>query len=378
MTIKKNMNKKTKILLIILPALFLSGCGGINIQTQTSDKTTTDLAGVFVSPNKGETFKYMSATPSAYGNPGSISSVNVSDLKIDPSDNAAIYLTSEERGLFYTYNINDGWKQVDSLPQETITDVAVDARDKCNIYAAIGSKLYKSDDCVRTWHEIYVDSNPSVIVTAVAVDHYNNKSVYLGTSRGEVMKSLDYGRSWKTIQRLDDGVKKIMINPRDSRMVFVASTKNGLYRFNSNDAMNLNSLSDYKNKFDGNNWMDLNGELKQFNLGFNFKGLVFSNSDNSMFLATDKVLLKSLNDGANWTKINLVTPEAETNINAIAVNPKNAQELYYVTDTTFYKSIDGGSTWIVKALPTSFSGNALLIDYKDTNIIYMGIKKIKK
>ncbi len=370
--------KKTKILWLILPALFLSGCGGINIQTQTSSKATNDVAGVFVSPNKGETFKYMSATPSAYGTPGSLSSVNVADLKIDPSDNATVYLASEDRGLFYTHNVNDGWIFVKSLPQATIIDLAIDARDKCNVYAAIANKLYKTDDCTRTWTEIYVDSNPAVSVTAVAVDQYNNKSVYLGTSRGEVMKSLDYGRSWKTIQRLDDGVKKIYVNPRDSRIVFVASAKNGLYRFNSNDAMNLNSLSDYKNKFDGNNWLDLNEELKQYNLGFNFKGLVFSNSDASMFLATDKVLLKTVNNGANWTKINLVTPESETKINAITVNPKNSNEIYYVTDTTFYKSVDGGNTWITKALATSYAGNCLLIDYQDPNIIYMGIKKIKK
>ncbi|MEI7451718.1 MAG: YCF48-related protein [Candidatus Falkowbacteria bacterium] len=371
-------NKKAKILLVILPALFLAGCGGINIQTNTSTKTSNDLAGVFVSPNKGEAFKYMSAKPSAYGNPGSISGVNVNELKADPSDNAAIYLATEEKGLFYTYNVNNGWNEVLSLPQKTIADVAVDALDKCNIYAAIENKLYKSSDCARTWSEIYVDSNPAVTVNAVAVDHYNNKSVYLGTSRGEVMKSLDYGRSWKTIQRLTDGVAKIFIAPNDSRVVYVASSKNGLFRFNSSDSMNLNDLSNYQNKFDGKNWLDLNASLKDYNLGFNFKGLVFSDSDSSMFLAGEKILLKSSDGGATWTKINLVTPESETKINAIAVSPKNSKEIYYVTDTTFYKSVDGGNTWITKALPTSLAGSSLLIDSKDTNIIYMGIKKIKK
>jgi len=370
--------KKTKILLMVLPALFLVGCSGINIQTNTSSKTTNDLAGVFVSPNKGESFKYMSATPSAYGTPGSISGVNVNELKADPSDNAAIYLASEDKGLFYTYNINNGWNDVTSLPQKTITDVAIDARNKCTIYAAIENKLYKSDDCARNWSEIYVDSDPAVIVNAVAVDYYNNKNVYLGTSRGDVLKSLDYGRSWKAIQRLTDGVARIFVSPSDSRIIYVASSKNGLFRFNSNDAMNLNDLSNYQNKFDGKNWIDLNSALKDYNLGFNFKGLVFSDSDNSMFLAGEKVLLKSTDAGVTWTKINLVTPEAETNINAIAVSPKNSKELYYVTDTTFYKSIDGGNTWITKALPTSLSGNALLIDSVDPNIIYMGIKKIKK
>jgi hypothetical protein len=367
--------KKLKFALLALVFL-LPGCG-INVRTQTVGNGPRDLGGVFVSSNKGEAFQQMSNMPTVSNIASSINSVDINEMIVDPSDSAAIYLVTEADGVYYTYNINDGWNRVEGLPREKVGALAVDPKDKCTIYVAMKNKIYKSDDCTRTWREVYVDNNPAVEVAALAVDYYSNKSVYLGTTRGDVIKSLDYGRSWKTIQKLDDGVKKIIINPKDSRQVLIVSNKSGIYRFNSNEAVSLDSLADYRNKFDGNNWTDLNSELRKYKLGINFKGLVFGPADNSLFFATASNFLRSTDNGVTWTDIKLITPAKETNIEAIAVNPKDSKEIYYVTPTTFYHSIDGGSNWITKQLPTKRSGSSLLVDKDNPNIIYLGIKTIK-
>ncbi|MFA4942761.1 MAG: YCF48-related protein [Patescibacteria group bacterium] len=369
------MNKKLLLSLGLLISVFsLSGC---SLSFNAQNAVNNDFGGVFVTSNKGDVWRQMAVMPSITGVPESIGSLDVTNLVIDPSDPAAVYMPTLNEGLYYTYNVTKGWNKAATLPRVTINDVAIDAKNKCNIYAAIGNKLYKSVDCNRNWSEVYFDNNPNVQISAVAVDHYISNSVYIGTSRGEVIKSLDGGNTWQTIQRLNDGVRHIAVHSTDSRIVFVASVKNGLYRFNSNEAVNLDQLSEYQNKFDGTNWMDLNAELKEFNLGFNFKSLEFS-TDNSIFLASDKVLLKSVDNGASWAQIKLITPEKETMINAFAVNPKNSNELYYVTNTTFYRSADGGSTWTTKQLPTSRAGSALLIDPVNPSVIYMGIEKTKK
>jgi photosystem II stability/assembly factor-like uncharacterized protein len=368
--------KKTAKLLWLLPLVFvLAGCG-VNVQTKTS--TAVDVGGVFVSANKGDVWKSMSLTPSVSGTPGSISFLDVNQLVIDPQDSGAVYMATDDNGLYYTYNVAKGWTQITALPTATINDFSVDPKNKCALYAAIGNKLYKSVDCGRSFGEAYFDNNPSVQVSAVAIDHYDSNQVYLGTSRGDVLKSLDGGQSWRSIQKLDDGIRKILVSPEDSRVVFVATVKSGLYRFNSGIAKSLDELTEYKNKFDGSNWVDLNGELKEFDMGINFKGLVFVPADNSLFMATDKVLLKSLDNGQSWAKIKLVTPDNETNINAITINPKDAKEIYYVTNTTFYKSIDAGNTWIAKQLVTSRAGSTLAIDFDNPTILYLGAKKIKK
>ena len=75
-------------------------------------------------------------------------------------------------------------------------------------------------------------------------------------------------------------------------------------------------------------------------MGVNFKDLIYSYSDGSLFLATDKVIVRSFDEGQSWTKLSLLTPESDSSINAIAVNPQNSDEIFYVTNTSFYRSFD--------------------------------------
>ncbi|PKM91819.1 hypothetical protein CVU82_01270 [Candidatus Falkowbacteria bacterium HGW-Falkowbacteria-1] len=367
--------KKFKLLPVLFLTFFLGAC---SLNFKTSGVGVMD-GGVFVTGNKGESWKQMSSIPSISGAPGSIANSDVNSFTIDPSDSAAIYLSSIGDGLYYTYNVGRGWNKALSLPGNiTVNDVAVDNKDKCVIFVAMENKLYRSDDCSRNFSQVYYDNNQGVGVMAVALDHYNPKIVYMGTSRGDILRSFDGGDTWRAIQRLNDSVKKILINPKDSRSVFVATTKNGIYRFNSAGGASLEQLEEYKNQFDNTNWTDYNKELKEFALGVNFKDLVYSYSDNSLFLATDKVIVRSFDEGQSWIKISLLTPESDSSINAIAINPQNADEIFYVTDTSFYRSYDGGNTWSVKKLPSTRAGSSLLIDFNNPSIIYLGIKKIKK
>lgn len=368
------MSKKLVFLgSLVLGVMFLSAC---TVKLGSSPELGFD-GGVYVSPDKGENFRALNSMPTITGTPGSIDFLNVNTLVMDPSDHLAVYLGSEGKGMYYTYNVTKGWYRANGLPDATINDIAIDPKDKCNIYVAVNNKVYKSTDCNRNFKEVYFDSNTDVTITALAIDHFASSNIYLGTSRGDVLKSVNGGTSWKAIQRLDVAVRKIVVHPKDSRLVYVASSKNGIYRFNSGATDNLDELQDYKNRFDGTNWMDLNGELKEFDLGFNFKSLVFCPADSSMLLATDKVILRSTDNGVSWAKLKLVTPDKDSFINAAVVNPKNSKEIYYVTNTTFYKSIDGGDNWIVKQLPTSKAGNALIVDFQETENIYMGVKKFK-
>ena len=60
----------------------------------------------------------------------------------------------------------------------------------------------------------------------------------------------------------------------------------------------------------------------------------------------------------------------------MALNPQNADEVYYITNTTFYRSLDGGKNWTTKLL-TSRVGSDLSVDPKDGNLIYLGVKTVK-
>lgn len=365
--------KKWQLLLIIPILLVLGGC---SLSVKTKDGSASD-GGVFVSANKGDTWRQMPFIPTISGMEN-LTNTNILQMHMDPSDSGAVYLASEKNGLFYTYNVARGWSKTYSLPERAVNGIAVDKNNKCIYYVAMDNKLYKTIDCGRFFTENYYDNNIGVLVTAVAVDHYNSQNVYLGTSRGDVLRSLDGGVSWRTIQRLNDSIRKILINPQDSRSVFVATAKNGIFRFNASGGASLEELEQYRNTFDNTNWTDYNVSLKEFNLGFNFKDLVFSAADNSLLLATDKVILRSYDEGLTWVRLPLLTPEHDAMITSLAVNPKDAKEIFYVTNTSFYRSVDNGENWAVKKLPSTRSASSILVDFQNPDILYVSFIKLKE
>ncbi len=367
--------KKVKIIAIFLGIFFLSACS-LNVQTKGGGASD---GGVFVTNNKGDVWRQMPHIPTISGTPGSIATTDIEKIIIDPSDSGAVYLTTIKDGLYYTYNVGRGWSRIFSLPGDiSANDLTINNNNKCIFYVAHDNKLQKTLDCGRTFEQVYFDNNTGVNILSVALDHYDPNIIYIGTSRGDILRSLDAGVSWRAIQRLADGVKKIIVNPRDSRSIFVATIKSGIYRFNSAGGATLEELEEYRNKFDNTNWTNYNEALKEFNLGINFKDLIYSHEDSSLLLATDKAILRSFDEGQSWFKISLLTPEQDSSINSIAINPKNNQEIFYVTNTSFYRSYDGGGTWTVKKLPSSRLGSSLLIDFNNPNIIYLGVKKAKK
>jgi len=303
--------------------------------------------------------------------------VDINAITSDPQDSAAVYLGTVNKGLYYTYNVNNGWNEMKTLGQGTINDVKVDPKAKCTLYAAITNRLYRSLDCGRSWTQTYYDNNPGVSVTAIAVDHYNGENVYIGTSRGDIIKSIDKGVSWRTIQRVNESIARLIISPQDSRLIFVATVKNKIFSFNSSTVTDAKDSANIEKNFTVENWLDLGEVLKDFKLGTSFRDIVVCAADGSLFLATEKAIVRSPDKGVTWENIKLITPEKDAIINAVAVNPKNSQEIYYVTNTTFFRSLDGGVTWITKKLGTTRAGWELMIDFNNPNVIYLGTKKLQ-
>ncbi len=367
-------------LIIILAAVALtsSACTlSIGANKAASGSNPNTDGGVWLSTDKGSTWKQAVLIPTVTGQPRSLGNVDTNVLTADPQDSAAVYLGTVGKGLYYTYNINNGWNEVKSLGQGTINDVKVDPKNKCTLYAAITNHLYRSVDCGRSWQQAYYDNNTGVGVTAIAVDHYDDDNIYIGTSRGDIIKSIDHGDSWRTIKRINENIARLIISPQDSRLVYVATIKNHIYSFSSNTVTNPNTSADIDQNFAVTNWQDLSTVLKDFNLGSNFRDLAICAADGSLFLTTEQAIVRSPDKGATWEKINLLPPEKDAIINAIAVNPKDSQEIYYVTNTALFNSSDGGVTWTMKKLNTSRAGWDLLIDMNNPNNIYLGTKKLQ-
>lgn len=356
---------KTKfsvLILFMLTIITLSGCS-IQLSGSSNSVNGGNDGGIFRSSNKGDLWTQKVLIPTVNGQPSNFGSFDAYSFAVDPSDRKALYLGTIGHGLLYSYDGGDSWQKMGSLSNFSIKSIAIDPVFKCTIYVAIDNNVVKSNDCGRNFSRVYFDNDPIVKINSIAIDPKNGANVFIGTSRGEIIKSSDRGDSWQTINRFDRTVIKILISPYDSSEIFVATDGRSLHV--SNNA--------------GSNWQDLDKNLKDFPDSINFKDLVFSGTaPGTVYLASKYGLLKSTDYGKNWTKINLITPADKATINAVAVSPKNDLQMYYVTNTTFYRSDDGGKTWTTKKLPTTRAGWDLFVDPVDTNIIYMTARAIQK
>ncbi|MEI8361156.1 MAG: YCF48-related protein [bacterium] len=356
------MSFKSKFNLLALNLFlltFLTGCG-INIGSNNTTTASRDFGGLFFSESKGDKWVQKSSMMSTT-KVSSFSGTDIVSFAADPADRRALYVGTLANGLFFSLDSGIGWQKSVSLGNVLVRSIAIDPQFSCTIYVAIGNRLQKSVDCSRTWQPVYVDNDKTVTISAVVIDPKNGGKVYLTTSRGEVLKSQDRGSSWKPIYRIQGKISKLFINPRDGQNMYAASEKYG-----------LSVTTD-----GGANWTTLEKPLKAFDEGASVKDLVFSGMDvNRLFIATKYGLLKTDNGGKNWTKIDLITPKVKATINALAVNPQNDLEIYYVTNTTFYRSVDGGKAWTTKELPTSRIGSTLWVDPEVANWIFMGVKAL--
>jgi photosystem II stability/assembly factor-like uncharacterized protein len=299
---------------------------------------------------------------------------------LDPNDNNAIYLATNN-GLFYSYDGGESWQLVKyfALKQiNNISSVSVDYFNKCAIFVSAANKIYKSTDCSRTFTEVYVDTTrEGLVITNIATENFNNNVVYASNNKGDILKSDDYGLHWRLLKSLSDSIKQILVDNNDTRIIYFLTEKKGLFKTTDGGATwsdDLEVVIDNKKVKDPIN--KAIGNFKDGKLG-KYLAQDLTQKD-TLILACKYGLLRTTDGGMTWKEIQLVTPDRGANIYSLAIDPKNSNNIYYGTDTTLYKSVDGGNTWQTQKAPTIGYINFLLVDPKDSKFIYLGGKEIPK
>jgi len=350
--------KLTLISIICILVVGLTGCISL---TKKTTVTTSNLGGMFLTTDRFETWKHISALMTPGEVPGSIGGTNTFFIRFDPSDEDAIYVGTKQNGLFYSYSGGNGWTKSKTLPKGFIRDLVINPKDKCMMYAGVLSGIYKSEDCARTWQRVWYSDNEELKqVASLAIDWYEPTVIYAGITDGTLMKTENSGETWYKAATFKSRINKIIIDPNYSVNVYVGVIGNGLF----------------KTIDKGKTWENLNvamGEFKNSNIYHDF--VVSTTPRDHIVYANKYGILRSKDGGKTWLPLNISSKSGEELFYSVAVDPTNANYIYYATNSALFKSLDGGESWATKKMPTTRVVADLEVHPTKPNLIFMGAKE---
>lgn len=290
-----------------------------------------------------------------------LADVSVRLMTFDPADEKRIFLGTLANGIWVTNNQGDQW-QPTSLRSGMYDCLSFDPLNSQVMYTASGQVVLKSIDGGINWQTMYTETQPGHLVNCAFVNPVNGYEVWATTSGGKVLRSDDYGQTW-TLVYTSSG-------PIDPRRIYMSvDTPSEIYIFNRTSGI-------LRGTGHGAEWSTRNEGFSPYKGGTDIRQITITSS--AWYVATAYGLLKSTDQGATWTSIPMLVNNGSVAVQNVAVNPRNAAELYITTDQRLHHSVDGGVSWSVSTLPTSRVPVQLMFDPMKSDTLYFGTFKQPK
>lgn len=344
--------QKIKLFLIALSLTFLgAACTPGSLSPSQPD------GGIWYSLDKGENWQMRGLVFADSGGKKDLSDVDIKKLVLSPQDSRKLFAVSAGSGLWISWNAGNNWDL--SLSAQDVNDVALHPADKKIFYVAVGTSIAKTANEGDTYRAVYTNDQKQNLVLSLALSSANPNILYAGTSLGEVLFSENAGVAWRQVAKLGGRVEKLAVHPGRENLLYAGVAGKGL-------AQSANG---------GKDWGFFDEAFKDYQGINNFRDFVLTPT--GLVYASQFGLLRTLDQGKNWTKLPLISSDRDSNIYALALNPKNPLEVYYGTRSTFYRSIDGGFNWIPRQLPSTRAATAILVDPENTEMVYLGVSRLR-
>jgi photosystem II stability/assembly factor-like uncharacterized protein len=253
-----------------------------------------------------------------------------------------------------------------ALTPGRVGDIAVNPKNKNIWYIAVASGgLWKTENRGISFRPIF-DGHVSYSIGCVTLDPKNPDVVWLGTGENQsqrsvgygdgVYKSTDGGKTWAHVGlKSSEHIAKILIDPRDSNTVYVAS-QGPLWAPGGDRGL-------YKTTDGGKSWKP----VLQISENTGVTDVAMDPRDPDVLYAAsyqrrrnvgvligggpEAAIFKSTNGGESWDKLTKGLPEWDMGRIALAVSPQKPDVVYAHVQTAakergaFYRSENGGETW---------------------------------
>jgi photosystem II stability/assembly factor-like uncharacterized protein len=153
---------------------------------------------------------------------------NIESIAIDPKDPNTVYA-----GTWHlAWKTSDGganWQHINKgmIDDSDVFSVIVDHDNPSVVFASACSGIYKSETAGNLFAKIQGIPFSARRTRVLKQDPTNENIVYAGTTEG-LWKTTDLGKVWKRVSNPEVVVNDVMIDPRDSNRVLLATDRSGV------------------------------------------------------------------------------------------------------------------------------------------------------
>jgi photosystem II stability/assembly factor-like uncharacterized protein len=176
--------------------------------------------GVFRSTDGGKSWQKISA--------GNSDIHSIESIAIDPKDPNAIYA-----GTWHlAWKTDDGganWHHISKgmIEDSDVFSIIVDSTNPSVVFASACSGIYKSTSAGESFQKIQGIPFSARRTRVLKQDPTNSAIVYAGTTEG-LWKTIDAGKTWNRVTDSDVVVNDVMVDPRNSMRVMLATDRAGV------------------------------------------------------------------------------------------------------------------------------------------------------
>lgn len=317
----------------------------------------------------------------------------VADIAVDPKNRSTWYLAMASSGLWKTTNAGTTWTPIfDDYGSYSLGCVTVDPRDSDVVWlgtgenqasrsASFGDGVYMSTDGGQTWRRVGLPDSEHV--AKILIDPRDSDTVLVasqgplwsaGGDRG-LFKTTDGGETWTPILEIskDTGVTDVVADPRDFDRLYAAS-----YQRRRNVGLLVGGGPEagvFKSEDGGETWKELTVGLPSVDLGRIALGISPHNPDVVYALVVaageESGFFRSADRGETWTRqsnYRVVDPQY---YGEIYPDPHHVERIYAV-DVRVHRTDDGGKTFEAMPWRIHVDHHALAFDPTDPDHLLVG------
>jgi photosystem II stability/assembly factor-like uncharacterized protein len=284
-----------------------------------------------------------------------------------------MFVGTKESGMFSTDNSGDVWKKV-SYPLTRIYGLVIDSANSQHVFATGEwqgrGKIYHSEDDGNNWNELYTEPANGTVITTLAQNPFNPQVLYAGTSTGTIIRTNDGGSTWKNIVFAPSMngklIRNIVFDAHQGNLIYMLVDGKGVFVSDGDKIITEPSSAIAAGTIVNGATASATG-IVSLALDANRGGVLYAGASKGLFRSSDF--------GKTWESLNIIESSKKFPIVAVAVNPKNSDEITYVSALTLYKSTDRGVSWSTQPIVSDKSANLLRYDSYNPAILYIGFKK---